>query len=293
MNMNPMQTPNFGMPMSVGQMQGGVGTSPNLSGSDLSSVFGGEVQSSGGLMVQFFYHRVRLGGRNTPNAGKFETRLAVALKPRGDMLTLAVQPITEDEAQRRFPGEWQQFKMYMDTPTRGTPLHELPGATQSMIAILVLGGIRSIEDLVNLPRDVCQQMGMDALQAQKLAGIWIQRKNGATEDIGIAERQAELEASNARMMAELQQLRQANAVQAQTIETIRSMGMAGGAGGAPAQGGDVVPAVPMGVPSFQHGGARAIGGEDGDDATRSDGSDIFTATALINDMSGMTNPLED
>ena len=85
MNMNPMQTPNFGMPMSVGQMQGGVGTSPNLSGSDLSSVFGGEVQSSGGLMVQFFYHRVRLGGRNTPNAGKFETRLAVALKPRGDM----------------------------------------------------------------------------------------------------------------------------------------------------------------------------------------------------------------
>jgi hypothetical protein len=186
MNMNQ----GFGAPqMSVGQMQNGNGIAPNLSGTDLSSVFGGEVQSSGGLMVQFFYHRVRIGGKNT-GTGKYETRLAVALKPRGDMLTLAVRPITEEDAQRQFPAEWQQFKMYMDTPTRGTPLHELPGATQSMIAILVLGGIRSIEDLVGLPSDVCAQMGMDAVHAQTLAKTWIQRKNGAAAGINMAERLA-------------------------------------------------------------------------------------------------------
>lgn len=288
MNMNPMQTPAFGMPMSVGQMQNG--SSPNLSDRDLSSVFGGEVQSSGGLMVQFFYHRVRLGGKNTPNAGKFETRLAVALKPRGDMLTLAVRPITEEEAQRQFPAEWQQFKMYQDAPTRGTPLHELPGATQSMIAILVLGGIRSIEDLVHLPEDVCQQMGMDALQAQKLAKIWIQRKAGAAEDINLAERLAENEASNARMAAELQQLRAANAAQAQALETLKGMGFGAGGASGPQQDSGVVPAVHIGgIPSFPD---ASDGRNNGEDATQRDGSDIFTATALINDMSSLKNPLE-
>jgi hypothetical protein len=287
--MNNFNQP-FGMQpqMSVAQMQSN-GVAPNLSGTDLSSVFGGEVQSSGGLMVQFFYHRVRIGGKNT-GTGKFETRLAVALKPRGDMLTLAVRPIDEQEAQRQFPGEWQQFKMYMDTPTRGTPLHELPGATQSMIAILVLGGIRSIEDLVNVSPDVCQSMGMDAMQARKLAEIWIKRKSGASEEISLAERLAELEATNARLAAETQQLRADNAVQAKTIDTIRSMGMGGGVA-APQHGADVVPAGDaMGVPNF--GGPSARRGAEDEDATRNDGSDIFTTTALINDMSGMQNPLE-
>jgi hypothetical protein len=288
--MNLNQPFSGGPQMSVAQMQNGSGVAPNLSGTDLSSVFGGEVQSSGGLMVQFFYHRVRIGGKQT-STGKFETRLAVALKPRGDMLTLAVRPITEEEAQRQFPGEWQQFKMYMDTPTRGTPLYELPGATQSMIAILVLGGIRSIEDLVNLPADVCSQMGMDATHAQNLAKVWIQRKNGAADDIGMAERLAALEIQARQGTDEVARLRAENAAQAQALELLRGMGMGGGGNGVPAQGGnsDVVPAVPMGVPSFLAPRER----DDAEDNGQRDGSDMFTATALINDMSGMKNPLED
>lgn len=275
--------------MSVGQMQNGSGVAPNLSAQNIS-VFGDEVQSSGGLMVQFFYHRVAIGGKTT-RTGKHETRLAVALKPRGDMLTLAVRPITEEDAQRQFPAEWQQFKMYMDTPTRGTPLHELPGATQSMIAILVLGGIRSIEDLVGLPTDVCGQMGMDAVHAQTLAKTWIQRKNGAAGDIDMAERLAKLEIDAQRDRDELARLRAENAAKDQAFELLRGMGMVpGAAAGAPPPGSsDVVPAVRMGAPSF-----LAPRDRDGDeDHGQSDGSDMFTATALINDMSGMKNPLED
>lgn len=286
--MNQFQQP-YGAPgaVSVGQMQGGV--APDLTDRNLS-VFNDSVSSSGGLMVQFFYHRQPLGGKNarTPGVARYETRLAVAKKPRGDMLTLAVHNITEEDAQRMFPAEWQAFKMHMDAPSNGTPLHELPGATQSMIAILVLGGIRSIEDLVRLPDDVCQNMGMDAFEAQKLAKIWIQRKRGAADDIGLAERLAQLEADRARDQAELQRLRQESSVANQTIEALKSMGIGAAiTQQAPhAMGPDVVPA---GMPSF--GGAQPMRGDDG---AAGGGSDIFTITELLNgDMPGMPNPLED
>lgn len=289
----PLQMP-FGMtqqPMSVAQMQGG--RSPDLTGQNISA-FSDNVTSSGGLMVQFFYHRQPLGGRTarTPGAPKFETRLAVAKKPRGDMLTLAVHNITEEDAQREFPVEWQQFKHYMDTPTRGTPLHELPNATQSMIAILVLGGIRSIEDLVNVPTDVCQNMGMDAFEAQKLAKIWIQRKRGAADDINLAERLAALEADKTAKDAELTRLRQENAVAAQTIEALKSIGFGAAANPAqpPAQamGPDVVPA---GDPSnFGSSLPQRPAGEDGDSGN---GSDIFTITELIQGTENMPDPLAE
>lgn len=292
--MNNMQ-PGYGMAqqMTVGQFQGGNGLSPDLTARTLSD-FNDTIASSGGLMVQFFYHRQPIGGKTArlPGSKKFETRLAVAKKPRGDMLTLAVHNITEEDAQRMFPNEWQQFKTYMDTPTHGTPLHELPGATQSMIAILVLGGIRSIEDLVNVSPDICQQMGLDALEAQKLAKIWIQRKRGSADDISMAERLAALEADSRAKDAELARLRQETEVSRQTIDALKSLGLgtAATAQAAHAMGPDVVPA---GVPSFDQ--AQPMRQRDDSDGEQRPDSDIFTVTELIqgDSLRGMPDPLQE
>lgn len=261
-------------PMTVAQMQRASGPSTDMTATSISA-FSGEVASKGGLMVQFFYHRQPIGGRTarTPGAPKFETRLAVAKKPYGDMFTLAVHNITEEDAQRMFPAEWQAFKTFQDTPTNGTPLHELPGATQSMIAILVLGGIRSIEDLGNLPTDVCANMGLDALEAQKLATIWLQRKRGAGNDIDLAGRLAQLEADRERDREELQRLRNQTAAQESTIETLRSMGIGVG------QGQQAAPPAEGAVPHFP---VTPIPLRDPEaDGSNRPQSDIFTMTELI------------
>ncbi len=277
------QTP----PLSVAAMQqnsGGSALAPNLTTMDLSSVFGGAVQSSGGLLVQFFYYRVQFGGRQNPMKGKFETRLAVALQPRGDRLTVAVRNLTEEQAQREFPAEWQHFKMYMDAPTNGTPLHELPGATQSMIGLLALHGIRSIEDMANLPADICAQIGMDAQTASRLAKIWLGRKDGNQDDIMTAERLATTESALERALAELRQARETIAVQDRTIEAVQRMG------------GQQQGVSPMGIATGQpRTGIDGILMVETDDYrnTAEPTVDIFAAPHVVSDASDMTNPLDD
>lgn len=285
--MNQMSYGNQAPPLSIAAMQqsaGGSALAPNLTQMDLSSVFGGAVQSSGGLLVQFFYYRVQFGGRQNPMKGKFETRLAVALQPRGDRLTVAVRNLTEEQAQRDFPAEWQHFKVYMDTPTTGTPLHELPGATQSMIGLLALHGIRSIEDMANLPSDICAQIGMDAQTASRLAKIWLGRKDGNQDDIMTAERLATTESALERALAELRQAKETIAVQDRTLEAVQRIG------------GQQQGVSPMGIAT-----GRPTTGLDGvlmvdTDDYRNAGEptvDVFTAPRVVSDASDMIDPLAD
>lgn len=285
--MNQMSYGNQAPPLSVAAMQqnaGGSALAPNLTQMDLSSVFGGAVQSSGGLLVQFFYYRVQFGGRQNPLKGKFETRLAVALQPRGDRLTVAVRNLTEEQAQRDFPAEWQHFKVYMDTPTSGTPLHELPGATQSMIGLLALHGIRSIEDMANLPGEVCAQIGMDAQTASRLAKIWLGRKEGSQDDIMTAERLATTESALERALAELRQAKETIAVQDRTIEAVQRMG--GQQQGVSPMG------IAIGQPTTGTDGVLMVETDDyrnaGDPAV-----DVFTAPHVVSDASDMADPLAD
>ena len=285
--MNQMSYGNQAPPPSIAAMQqnsGGSALAPNLTTMDLSSVFGGAVQSSGGLLVQFFYYRVQFGGRQNPMKGKFETRLAVALQPRGDRLTVAVRNLTEEQAQRDFPAEWQHFKVYMDTPTTGTPLHELPGATQSMIGLLALHGIRSIEDMANLPADVCAQIGMDAQTASRLAKIWLGRKDGNQDDIMTAERLATTESALEIALAELKNLKHTTEIQARTIEAIQRMG------------GQQQGVSPMGIATGQpRTGTDGVLMVETDDyrATGEPAVDVFAAPHVVSDASGMDNPLDD
>lgn len=221
----------FNVSPNQSQMQGrGVGSAlaPDLSHLDLSSQLGA-VQSSGGLLVEFFYVRVRVGGDGA-TGGRFETRLNVAIQPRGDRLTRAVRTITEAQAAQQFPAEWQAFKTYQDAPTRGTPLYELPGTSQSMIGVLVLHGIRSIEDLVDLPAETAQGIGLDAVTARNIAIQWTKRRDDAGQTINLADELARKDMAMAEMTARLAALEQTNTSLAATVDAMKSMGM-NGAGG--------------------------------------------------------------
>lgn len=175
----------------------------NLTDRDLSSHLG-PVAGSGGLNIQFFYVRTRVESANPERNGQYRTRLCVAKMPKGDRLTIAVRFITEEQAMRDHPREFSMFKQYQDVPTQGTPLHELPGITQSQIGVLVVHNLRCIEDVAACDDALINQMGYDARQAKKLAVRWIENLKGNADLIAGA-------VTDAAREAELDRLRKAQA----------------------------------------------------------------------------------
>lgn len=176
----------------------------------------GYVAGSGNLTIQFFYDRIRLEDPTNPEAhGQYKTVLCVKKRPHGDRHTESVRMISERMAQQLYPREFAYFKQSVDVPTDGTPLHELPGISQSQIAILVIHGIRSVEDLVGLHADQVGQIGMDARTAYALAKKWIDSKKAGGELIADA-------AKDAARDAELERLRNLEREQSNAIAKLQA-----------------------------------------------------------------------
>lgn len=196
--------------------------SRDLTSMDLSDDLG-PVQSKGGYYVQFFYVRVRIETADATLNGTFQTRLCIAKAPIGDRLTVSTREIDELTASREHPREFAAFKQYEDVPTNGTPLHELPGVSQSQIAILVLNNLRSIEDVANLQPEQITGMGMDALQAHKLAKRWLDAKVGAVDLIGAAERDAQTSAEMADLKRRAEASEKQNAMLQAQVQALMQM----------------------------------------------------------------------
>lgn len=238
---------------------------PNLSDRSFSEHMG-PVASKGGLNVGFFYARVQLKTRRAQFNGQFETRLFVAMQPKGDRFTIAKEPITERDASTRFPAEFAAFRNYQDTPSRGTPLMELPGISQSQIALLAVNGIRSIEDLVGLSADVVAQVGMEATTAFKVAQRWTAKKADAGDDIGMAGQVAALEIENRTYRDAMRDMEaQMKGLQAQ-IDAMARIGATGLGAVSPGVAAQVAPGSdePFVMPptSFGDGGQAATGNDD-------------------------------
>lgn len=166
---------------------------------DFSAQMAG-VAGNGHLTIEFFYRQVRIEDPLDPHAnGTFRTVLCVKKRPHGDKHTESVRMISERAAAQLYPREFAYFKQYQDVPTDGTPLAEVPGMSQSQIAILVLHGIRCVEDLAGLTADQVSQIGMDARMAYNVATKWLQAKQGNDALIAEAAREAALSAQNERL----------------------------------------------------------------------------------------------
>jgi hypothetical protein len=165
------------------------GFSRDLTDADLSTHLQ-SVTAKGGINVNFFYKKVRIKSRNAETNGTIQTRLCISKQPKGDRSTVAVRFITEEQAQRDWPREFSLFKQYEEVPTTGTPLDELPGISMSQIGLLVLNGLRSIEDLIEVSEDQIAQLGLDAIKAQKTAKAWDEKRKGSAEEISAADIEA-------------------------------------------------------------------------------------------------------
>lgn len=208
--------------------------SPNYSDRDLSSHMG-PVAGTGGLFINFFYQRVKIEGHDPVKAGTVETRLCVAKKPKGDKYTVAVQFTSEEEAARNWPFEWGRFKEFEDVPTMGTPLSELPGISQSQVAYLVINGLRSVEDLVEIGEDAAGMIGMDAMRAYRLAKNWLHKKNEEQALIDASEIEARHKHERDALLKRLDVLEKTNQALAAQVKSVLS-GNASPAMAGPANG---------------------------------------------------------
>jgi hypothetical protein len=158
------------------------------------------VGGTGGLNIEFFYARIRTEDPSDPSKnGQYATKLCIAKQPKGDRLTIATRFITERQAQQQFPREFAYFKQNQDVPTDGTPLNELPSISASQIGILVVHGVRCIEDLVALPQETVNGMGMDAQAAYTLAKRWTAKRDENGDLIAASQKEATQTAELARL----------------------------------------------------------------------------------------------
>lgn len=189
--------------------QGATRFSRDMTDADLSTHLQ-SVTARGGIHVNFKYVKVRGKSRDAALNGTIQTRLIIEKQPKGDRSTVATRFISEDRAQREFPREYAMFKQYEEVPTSGTPLEELPGISRSQIGLLVLNGLRSIEDLLEISEDQVGQLGLDAIKAQKTAKAWADRREGASEEINAADIQARFEMQVKSMNAQMEKMAEAN-----------------------------------------------------------------------------------
>lgn len=220
----------------------GGGFASDMTQADLGSAMGGLVKSSG-LMVGFDVISVKVENDGEPE--RHEQRLVVIKQPRGDRRAQVREMISEEQAMRQFPQEFSAFKQFGSVPTHGTPIEEMPSVSRMDILRAEALGVRSVEDLLQLSRDMAQQNGRDFLRMWEVAKAFKERNDGGKEvtDMVEAKMAAETRATTAEekaMKAEAENV----ALKAQ-LEALKSVGLgAQTAVASPAPTG----AVPIGSP---------------------------------------------
>lgn len=248
------------------------GPSFDMSGDDFSGTMA-PVASSGGLTITFFYDRIRATDPLNPaKPGDWRVVLCVRKRIHGDRLTEAVDIISEDVAHAMYPREFAWFKQNEDVPTNGTPLYELPGVSQSQVALLVIHGIRCVEDLVGMTDDQIGQMSSpDARAVYAVAKRWWATKQNSADLLADA-------AKAAADKAELDKLRAEQATAARQITDLMAQvdvlrGLAAGQG----------VAVAAAAPDAGQNGARMVDREDAPDMSEQSGAFLGVQMVSGND----------
>lgn len=197
--------------------------SRDLTGADLSSHLG-LVAGAGKVRISFAYEQVRLRTADMSRNGSVETRLVLVKQPLRDPQTCSRSAISKEEAQRRFPQEWQLFSTYQDVPSDGTPLTELPGMTRQQIAMLAVNDLRSVEDLLDLSSDDAAQLGMETSRARKLAVQWKAKVDEASDEMLEAENYAKAMTAMKALEQRLAKMEEQNIRLEAENKAIRSMG---------------------------------------------------------------------
>lgn len=185
---------------------------------DLPGAGDSSVSARGGMIVRFEYVQVDVNG-------KHESRLVVKQQPRGDRSTVSHRYISEEQAKKMFPLEYQRFTEARGTTAAGgIPLSEIPGITMSQIGRLMVHGIDNVEELLCTEAHALGDIGRDAVTAHNVAKTWASNRDLAKVDIERAESVAELTETRDSLMAQLKAAKEAQHKAEMKLEVYQSIG---------------------------------------------------------------------
>ena len=150
---------------------------------DLGAAFG-PVSAAAGIYITFQWRQITLQSSDPTKNGKRQRRLTLIKQPVGDPSTQSVTYITEEMAKQLYPAEWEFFNKHGEMPISGTPLSELPGISVSQIQILMISGLRSVEDLLSINEEAVNRIGHEARFVRLVAEEWKKKadENSALTD---------------------------------------------------------------------------------------------------------------
>jgi len=171
----------------------------DLTHNDLQTVMP-HVKASGDMLISFEHVKVEVKNADPAKNGTVETRLAIRRQPKGDRLTVSRRYITERKAKELYPVHYQAYVDTGEVPTVGTPLEDLPGISRSQINLLVINGVRSIEDVLSVGPDRLGGLGYSATKAYQVAKRWDDQRKENAELITMADVEAKFEAMSANLL---------------------------------------------------------------------------------------------
>ncbi len=141
-----------------------------------------------------FYTHPRRNQAKSLEAGRdiYEDLPYIKIMVPGDKDNIIQRPV-RDQDKQRFPRQWQAFQNQDTQPMEGTPLAEWSGVTRSMVEEFKHFGIRTVEDLVNMPDSQFIQDASYSAPIEKLT-----REND-TLKAQLSEMQKQLERLNDRL----------------------------------------------------------------------------------------------
>lgn len=125
---------------------------------------------------QFFTEAVKLEWKSQQEGRPiFEDREFVRILIPGDRRSMAVEPV-RDEHRRRWPREYEAFKIGLEPPQEGTPLGEWPVSlmTPARVQELAYFNIKSVEQLAGVNDAQLQSLGMGARELRERAKTWLE-----------------------------------------------------------------------------------------------------------------------
>lgn len=187
-----------------------------MSDFDFSSFTGQAKANDDTAAPEFFIKPVRQAFKSN-EAGRdiFEDREFVRIRTPGLPRSVPEEEVT-DEHRRRWPRHYEAFQRQDSSEhIEGTPLKSWPPVNRSRAEELAVIGIRSVEQLANVPDAALANMGLGARELREQAKTWLDAAKNGSAPI------AKLINTNAEQATEIARLNAVVAGQAETISTLR------------------------------------------------------------------------
>ncbi len=169
------------------------------------------------LYVRFFTAPIQ-NKQKSAEAGRpiFEDKEMIQIMVPGSKDNIVVREIRKGHDDVRFPKQWAAFQNSEKEIVEGTPLAQWPIMSASQVEELKYFGIRTIEQLKEVPDSTAQNfMGLQTLKQK--AADWLayveETKEVSVLQADLEERDekiAALESQMSEMIAEMKELREAN-----------------------------------------------------------------------------------